>query len=242
MPLLDHFHPPLIPARHWEAFHGQWAGSIANALNNSLLPAGYFAEAEVHVGSRVEVDVATFEQELAGPVGNGGGGTATLPARTWAPPATTLVMPAIFPDSLEVRVFSTEAGATLVSAVELVSPGNKDRDECRRAFAAKCASYLQQGIGLMVVDVVTSRQANLHNELVRLLGVGEQFLLPPDPLYATAYHPIRRPNAEQIDVWAAALAVWQSLPLLPLPLDKGILVPLDLEATYSEARQRSRLP
>jgi hypothetical protein len=26
MPLLDHFHPPLAPRRHWESFHVNWVG------------------------------------------------------------------------------------------------------------------------------------------------------------------------------------------------------------------------
>src|SRR5258706_10345972 len=43
MPLLDHFNPPLYPARHWEAFHGRWAAAISDALN-AVLPKGYFAE------------------------------------------------------------------------------------------------------------------------------------------------------------------------------------------------------
>ena len=29
MPLLDHFHAPLSPQRHWESFHVNWAGAIA---------------------------------------------------------------------------------------------------------------------------------------------------------------------------------------------------------------------
>ena len=33
MPLLDHFHPPSIAGRHWESFHVNWAGAIADALN-----------------------------------------------------------------------------------------------------------------------------------------------------------------------------------------------------------------
>src|SRR5205085_725706 len=69
--------------------------------------------------------------------------------------AASLVMPAVFPDDIEVQVFATTAGATLVAAIELVSPGNKDREEARRAFAAKCAGYLTRGVGLVVVDVVT---------------------------------------------------------------------------------------
>lgn len=244
MPLLDHFHPPLYPSRHWESFHANWAVSIGGMLNGSLLPTGYFAETQVHVGSRVEVDVATFEgRSSIAPVTKNGGGVATMdaPAQVWAPPATDFVMPAIFPDSVEVLLFNTEAGLTLVAAVELVSPGNKDRPDARRAFAAKCASYLQQGIGLMIVDIVTNRQANLHNELVDLLEIGPAFQAPPNSLYVTAYRPIRRKDADQIEVWNKPLAVGGPLPLLPLALDKGQVIPLDLEPTYTEACQRSRL-
>ena len=150
-------------------------------------------------------------------------------------------MPAVFPDSLEVLVLNTEAGPTLVAAVKLVSPGNKDRETHRRAFAAKCSSYLQQGVGLMIVDIVTSRQANLHNAMVDLLGVEASYRLPEEPLYATAYRPVRRQDAEAIDVWSATLTVGQPLPLLPLPLDKTLLVPLNLGTTYHEACLRSRL-
>ena len=80
---------------------------------------------------------------------------------TWAPPTVTAVMDAVFPDDIEVQVFDTSAGPTLVGAIELISPANKDRDENRRTFGAKCASYLQQGIGLMTVDIVTSRRADM---------------------------------------------------------------------------------
>jgi hypothetical protein len=54
MPLFDHFHSPLHPQRHWEAFHSSWANTIAEALNDDLLPQGYFAEPETHAtaGSR----------------------------------------------------------------------------------------------------------------------------------------------------------------------------------------------
>lgn len=244
MQLLDHFHPPLSLVRHWESFHARWAAAIADVLNDELLPTEYFAEVQVHVGSRVEVDVGTFGEVPAGvaEAPRSGTATATLVARPWAPPAPAMTMPGAFPDSLEILVFRTEAGPTLVAAIELVSPGNKDRQEHRRAFAAKCGSYLQQGIGLMLIDVVTNRQANLHNELVSLLDAGAQFLLPPECLYATAYRPVRRADAAEIDVWSATLAVSQPLPLLPLPLDNALFLPLDLGATYAEACARSRLP
>ena len=54
--------------RHWESFHVNWAGAIADALNESLLPEGYFAEEHAQLGTRVEIDVATFsDSEPSGP-------------------------------------------------------------------------------------------------------------------------------------------------------------------------------
>jgi hypothetical protein len=246
MPLLDHFRPPLRGERRWKSFHSMWAGAIANQLNRDLLPPRYFAEVEVDVTSRVEVDVGTvdLEYDRAAPVAAAegqNGGTATLTARPWAPPAPEFQIPAVFPDTIEVLVYNTEAGPTVVAAVELVSPRNKDRPEARRAFAAKCAACLQQGLGLVTVDVVTERRANLHNELIRLLEAAEQFLLP-EPMYAVAYRPFRRPAEESIHTWPVELRVGDPLPTLPLALDKGMVVPLDLEASYTEARQRLRLP
>jgi hypothetical protein len=217
---------------------------MADVLNDELLPAEYFAEVQVHIGSRVEVDVGTFEY-VSAPVEqahSASATTATLETRRWTPPAPAMEMPAVFPDSLEVLIYSTMAGPTLVAAIELISPSNKERREHRRAFAAKCSSYLQQGIGLMLVDIVTNRQANLHNALVSMLDAGQQFLLLEEVLYAVAYWPVRREDSDAIEVWPATLAVGRPLPVMPLPVHNALFVPLDLGATYGEACQRSRLP
>ena len=93
----------------------------------------------------------------------------------------------------------------------------------------------------MVVDIVTSRTANLHNELVRLLEVGDEYLLATESLLAAAYRPIRQPQIEKTQVWTTPLAGGQALPILPLALDKEICVPVNLDATYMEACQRLRL-
>ncbi len=240
MPLLDHFHAPLYPARRWESFHAVWAAAIVERLNGEVLPEGYFAETQVHVGSRVEVDVATFEQGARPP--SQANGPAPLVAEPWAPAAPALVIPTAFPDEIEVQVYGSATGAHLVAAVELVSPGNKDRSEARRAFAAKCGAYLQVGIGLVVVDVVTERLANLHDELMRLTEKPKECLLAADTgLYAVAYRPVRREAGDQIDCWPVPLAVGDNLPVVPLALRGGPTLPLDLETTYTQARARSRL-
>src|SRR6266849_7493108 len=233
MPLLDHFHPPLSDLRHWESFHAAWATEIMRTLNRQVLPPGCFAEAQVHIGSRVEIDVATFEgeREPSVPATNGNSGGVAL--ATWAPPTTGLIMPAVFPDEIEIQVFRTTGGATLVAAIELVSPGNKDRPETRTAFAAKCASYLYQGIGLVIVDIVTERQANLHDELIRLLQKPEAFEFPEETaLYTAAYRPSRKETGDQIEMWRDPLVLGQALPTLPLALRGVGTVPVDLETTY----------
>ncbi len=236
MPLLDHFHAPVYPRHRWESFHAVWSVSIVERLNRASLPQRYFAETQVHIGGHVEIDVATLGEAEMPSEGNDGG-VATL-----APPRTTLSMPAVFPDEIEVQVFDTSGGHHLVGAVELISPGNKDRPETRRAFAAKCASLLQAGVGLVIVDIVTERQSNLHDELVDLLRAADEFrFASPASLYTVAYHPARRAAGDFIDLTLLPLGVGQELPTMPLPLRGGPVVPLELEATYSEARLRSRL-
>jgi hypothetical protein len=242
MPLLDHFHPPFASERSWESFHAAWLGSLADALNRQL-PAGYFAEEQTHAGTSPEIDVATFERTTSVAVAQGAGTTtATLPAtQVCSPPLPALTIPAVFADDFEIRVFATGAGLALVAAIELVSPRNKDRPEARRAFAVKCASYLYQSISLIVIDIVTERRAILHHEILPLLGVSEATPPPGSLLYAVGYRPIRRQGQEQIDIWPAGLEIAAALPTLPLALNADLCLPVDLEATYMDARRRRRL-
>lgn len=241
MPLLDHFHPPLsgeLPS--WESFHSSWAVVIMERLNQ-MLPRRYKAVVQTHLGNYVEADVAEFERPLETENGAAEGESGGVAVQTWAPPITKLVAPAIFPDDFEVQLFEQRGGWRLVAVVELVSPRNKDRAESRRAFAAKCAAYLQRGIGLIVIDIVTERHFNLHNELAELLGWGESLRVPAAFVYAVAYQPLRRQEKNEIDVWPVPLSVGSPLPILPLALKGSQGIPLDLEAAYTDARQRSRL-
>lgn len=238
--LLDHFHPPISQRRSWEGFHGLWAAALVEKLNRDVLDDEFFADMQVHVGSQVEVDVAAFEEQQSG--AHDAGRTTAALAPAWAPPKTNLVLPAVFPDDIEVQVFATTTGATLVAAIELVSPGNKDRPETRRAFAAKCVAYVTRGIGLIVVDIVTNRVANLHNDVVAMLGHAAPCLLDSAiTTYAVAYRPSRQPSGDQIEIWPKTLSLGDSLPTLPLGLRNAGVVRVDLDETYSEACRRSKL-
>ncbi len=243
MPLLDHFHAPMGNQLPWDSFHSTWATRIADALNDQWLSPEYIAAEHTHAGSSLEIDVAAFERPSGRPAPpQNGPPVATVARPTWTPPAVTRTMPAVFPDSFEVRVFSTPGGLTLVAAVELVSPGNKDRADKRTAFAAKCASYLHQGVAVIVVDIVTNRRANLHNETMRLMDAADEFHLPADvELYAVAYRPVLRQERPEIDLWTAPVAVGQPLPTLPLRLTGDLFVPVEFEPAYQEACRRRRL-
>jgi hypothetical protein len=242
MPLLDHFHPPLSAERRWESFHSSWATKLVDALTESWLPPNYIAEEHVHFGPSVEIDVATFTREASSPGEEAGGAVATAGPKVWAAPAADGALPAVFPDTFEVRVLSTDTGPKLVAAIELISPGNKDRPAERRAFATKCASYLSQGISVIIVDIVTNRRANLHNEVLQVMEAGDALRLPAETsLYAVAYQPLRRGQRDEIDVWRSPLALGRALPTLPLGLRADLVIPVDFEAAYAEACLRKRL-
>jgi hypothetical protein len=236
MPLLDHFHPPLSKQRHWDSFHGAWAEAIARHLNEELLPEHYYAEARVKIGSRVEIDVATLDT-ANGRVGNGD-------MAVWAPPqpAFTAALDFASLDLFEVNVLNDEEGPKVVAAIELVSPANKDRAAHRHAFAVKCASYLQDAISLVVIDVVTERRGNLHVELLDILKV-------PAPagkaaaadLYANAYKPLLAAEEGRLGVWMERLEIAAPLPTLPLWLSVDFALPLNLEATYLAACSARRI-
>ena len=84
----------------------QLGGAIADALNEHLLPEGYFAEEHAQIGAsgrnrrRRPLTIRDRPHPAAGPI-------TTLPARVWTPPAAAMVIPAAFPDAL--RSWSSRA-------------------------------------------------------------------------------------------------------------------------------------
>ncbi len=256
MPLLDHFHPPLSKRRHWQNLHSAWANALCDQLNKGLLPPRYIAEVNISLGGQIEVDLGTFEtSEEKNPI-SGAGGLAV-----WSPPRPyrSVVMEETAQDQFEVQIFDEEKGLRLVAAVEFISPANKERPANRRAFAVKCGSYIFQGIGLVMVDVVTSRLANLHGELLKLLEVStDPAESASGSLYATAYrsyaseqnsiapldgnpHANLEAHTGRLDYWFEPLALGAPLPILPLWLAPDVCLELPLEQAYQNACTSSRI-
>ena len=243
MPLLDHFHPPTKYRLPWESIHSAWMVYLTSRLNDRL-PEGYYALEHAHVGPSVEIDVATFGEEGVGPHDADGSGVGVAaPRAVYIAPTPAATVPAAFAEDFEVRVISDRSGRHLAAAIELVGPANKNRPDTRRQFAGKCASYLAQGVAVVVVDVVTERAADLHAEIMAMLGQSGAAPVPGgSPLYAAAYRPVERAGAAVLDVWHEPLAVGQPLPTLPLWLRGGLCLPVELQAAYDRTCREQRVP
>lgn len=227
MPLLDHFHPPLSRTHPWRAFHGAWAAAMARLLNAGVLPAGYYAVPFLDREGPVEIDIATIRDGWADP-----------PAGfdPWTPAAPGLAVAVEWPatDDVSVEVRADDGDPRLAAAIELVSPRNKDRPRAREAFAAKCAEHLSRGCGVVVVDVVTTRRADLHADLLAALGAGPTGPVV-GPLSAVSYRAIGSEADGRLLAWPSALEIGRPLPTVPLWLGAGPAVPLDLEASHQAA-------
>lgn len=99
---------------------------------------------------------------------------------------------------------------------------------------------------MLVVDVVTNRQHDLHAELLTLLELDTDEQEPASPrssgppLYAVAYRTVMDDPA-RLDVWNRQLRLGENLPKLPLWLSPELAVPVDLETTYRATCEMLRI-
>jgi hypothetical protein len=264
MPLRDHFHGETELELPWPTMAQTWAVSLMAWLNRTLPKDEFQALTDIRLGTQVEADVAEYRRtelpgsggETAPPRGspqlppgsdhgpNGSVATLAIPlAVPHAAPPAVLTIPAIFTDEAEIEIRERRAGRPLVGVIELVSPSNKDRPGERESFVAKTVTYLRRGVGVVIVDVVTARLANLHNNLMEAIGGVTPTLMPDTPTYVSGYRPVHRraTRTNEIEVWPYAAAVGQPVPAVPLGLRGGPVVLLDLEGTYTAALELTGL-
>lgn len=170
------------------------------------------------------------------------GNTENNQPKAWmSPPPLRSIEFEVIDVIFEVLVYETFGGNVLVGAIELISPANKDRPESRRAFIAKCEAILRAGIGLVLIDVVPGRRANLHNELMSQIGEPNTLQIT-DALYTTAYRTVQRDEQSNLDIWAETLMLGEPLKTMPLWLRGDICMPVDLDATYQRTCEEMRVP
>jgi hypothetical protein len=219
----------------FHAFHVAWLPEIQRCLNDGLLPEGYYALAEQHVGPYVG-DILTLHTSPA----NGGNGSAPGPGGTalaQAPPKTRrrqTIEPVglVRRRSIAVRHVSEHR---LVAFIEIVSPANKDRKQHVDEFTAKVVSALDQHVHVLIVDLFPPGKNDprgLHEIIMqRLAGTDDPYDLPIDePLTLASYA-----SGTGIEAFVEHLAIANPLPEMPLFLrpDRYINVPLD--TTYQSA-------
>ncbi len=233
MPLHDHFRSPVNDSHAWNEFHAQWPAELVRNLC-TILPAGYRAAPGVYLGSPFEIDIGAhhLDPNVKGDASDGVG-LATVPAVT-----STLTVEADLPeqDEYEVRVYDSERDRTLVAAIEIVSPSNKDRVASCKLFVGKVAALLHHGVCVTLVDLVSVRPANLYAEVLSLLDRTDPQLTPnPPPMYAVTLRARKPPKSRALlDAWFYPMAVGQPLPTLPIWLTPESHVMLPLETSYAE--------
>lgn len=242
MPLFDHFRPPVSDALAWSTLHAGWASNLVEDLNENWLPDGFVAGERSYSGKHPEIDIATWEKPVVARAGtNSHGATSTTTAVYTVPePDVTTALKDELPPETSIQIHGPNR--TLVALVELVSPSNKDRPRERRRFATKVASYVLNGIAVAVIDVVTEKNFNLHDQIVEALELSEELRMPGrPPLYAVSYRPKAVDDAMSVDIWFRKLSVGVRLPSVPLRLTGDTFVPLELESTYMAACRKRRL-
>ena len=206
-----------VEAGIFHDFHTVCIGQIRTALNEGLLPEGYYALAEQHA-SRSIMDVLTLHASPAS--------REPLPL----PPATGGIALADAPPRVRRRQTVEQAALTrrrtlairhvsrhrLVAILEIISPANKDRAAHVEEFAAKAVSALEVGIHLLLVDLFPPGQHDpqgMHGVIrQRLEQSDEPYDLPAEePLTLASYA-----AGTKVDIYLEHLAVGAVLPKMPL--------------------------
>ena len=209
-------------------FHQTWTIEIRKALNDGLLPPGFFALAEQVLRGPIP-DVVTLQRKPPHdrPPGPSGG-----LALADAPPQARFIT------SAETDQYAARANrivvkhqlGQVVAVIEIVSPGNKSSRYALRTLAEKAYELLQQGIHLLIVDLFppSPRDPEGIHKIIWDAFCEKPFHLPPDkPLTAAAYF-AGVPKTAYVEPFS----VGDRLRSLPLFLDADSYVPAPLETTY----------
>lgn len=215
-----------VDANVFHHFHQAWAMTICHALNDNRLPAGLSAMVEQHAGGVIP-DVLAIERRRAKPAKEpAGGGVVT------ADPQTRFQFQ--LGHRLAARgnrIVIKHALGTVVSVIEIVSPGNKGSRSALRGFVQKTVEFLDAGVHVLVVDLFppTARDPKgMHKAVWDEFDEDEPFDPPAGkPLTLVSYV-----AAEAIRAYVESVGVGDPLPDMPAYLTNRAYVPVPLEETY----------
>jgi hypothetical protein len=215
-------------------FHQQWTIGICNTLNAGLLPTGYSALVEQHAGGLVPDVLALQRRSRPGRPPELSGGVLAV-----TPPKTSIVRQAKTVLAARAnRVVIRYRLGEVVCVLEIVSPGNRSGRAALRTFVEKTIELLQQGIHVLVIDLLppTSRDPQDLHKVIWDEIEEEPFELPPGkPLTLAAYVAGDLLAGIETTAYVEFVGVGDPLPDMPAYLDRSGYVPVPLEATYQAA-------
>lgn len=218
-------------------FHQRWIGAIRDALNEGLLPEGFYALAE-QVAEGPKPDVLALEAA----------GEATPWAGLGEPPAGPAVALAEHPPKVKyteederdiyartadrVAVYHS-SGDRVVAYVEIISPGNKHTLFELNKFLDKLDEAIRRGCHLLVIDLHPPGPHDprgVHAAFWERRTGQAHGVTPDEPIGLSAYRSDIHPTA-----YFETVAVGDSLPDMPLFLTPDHYVNVPLEETYMAA-------
>ena len=217
-----------VDAGLFHAFHQDWIGVFARALNAGVLPPNYFALREQSTHGPVP-DVLTLELPPGGEERNGGGPGLAVAV---APPRTRVVRRA--EDTIYVRkadrIAVRHRHGHVVAMVEIVSPGNKASKNELRTFVEKTSKLIAQGIHLLIIDLFppSKRDPEGIHKAIWDEFVDEDFTLPADQRLTLAAYDAGPPPVAYVE----PIAVGTALPEMPIFLKPEFYVLAPLEESY----------
>jgi len=223
-----------VSAGTFHHFHGSWITHIAEALNEGLLPAPFYALSEQHAGEIIPDILTLSTAEPGGTDDEGDGGVALAVA----PPQVALRMTAddadTYRNARRTIAIRHTSGHRLVAMIEILSPGNKDGTQHLQSIVEKAAACLREGIHLLIVDLFppgTFDPNGIHGAVWEGYGMDAPYEQPVDqPLTLVAYRADRMPEA-----FVQPAAVGDALHEMPVFFTTGRYVPVPLESTYQQA-------
>lgn len=214
-------------------FHVSWLVKITDALNEGVLPSGYYALGEQVIGGAVP-DVLTLERR---PDPRGGktpdpettGGANALPTAT----LTAVADAPSYPPRPRVIAVRHRSGDRLVAIVEIVSAGNKSDSAELGALVEKTVVTLSKGVHVVLVDLHPPGPCDpdgIHNLIWKEIGEEPLPLPAARPLVVASYL-----SRGSITCFVEPRAVGERLPDIPLFLTPALHVAIPLEPTYEAA-------
>lgn len=224
-----------VDAGIFHDFHTVWTSEIRTALNEGILPAGYYALAEQHAGAAI-ADILTLHASDTETVESSGDASSGGIAVMEAPPRVR-IRQNIARNLRRTVAIRHVTRHRLVALLEIVSPANKDRRDHVTSFAEKVRDAMNAGIHVLVIDPFPPGAADprgMHGAIRDLLdGADEPPYAPPpaEPLTLAAY----AAASAGVEVYLEQARVGALIPEMPLFLRSDRYVKSPLEETYMAA-------